>query len=261
MRWGVLLLLLVSGMAHAQEMKCPQVFMNASEKEVCANAQLLALDRAMGTAYRAAAPHMAKIERDHRAFKKDRKACKGDVACLTAAYEARINALLASVPAPVEPVQQAENVGLTPAYVEPSTPAVAEQPTIAPPPQPYVASQRPAQPPASDEGMGWGTWAILGLALFFLIAMIVSFVEWVALVVRRCPRCSTWWAEDVGQEHDTRHGHETITRTDEHRNRGGEITGTTSRREQVAYKEVVTLTTFRCNACQNEWVRRSTRRV
>lgn len=252
MRWCLVALLLVSGTVHAQEMKCPQVFMNSSEKEVCANAQLLALDRAMGTAYRAAAPHVDKIERDHRAFKKDRKACKGDVACLTALYEARIGVLALAVPAPVE-AQPPEEIPVpfpmperdTGAVPQPAAPAYLDSTAVEPPPQ-MAPAVSPVAPTTSSEPSkdGWGLLLVWGL---LIVAAIAKLFSWVARFIRRCPKCTRWWGEEFDRDEQPRTRFMKVH--DGH--------GVKNKRIQEVWRK----SRLRCAGCGHEWFMTSTHRV
>lgn len=75
---------------RAQEMKCPQVFMNEAETTVCQSEELLALDRQMSELYRAAKSATPNIARDQKAWARERKKCKSDTACIESLYHLRI---------------------------------------------------------------------------------------------------------------------------------------------------------------------------
>ena len=86
---GVFFVLLMSG-AQAQELRCTQIFMNASEKRICATPALMKLDEQIGELGRRAALHQDSFKSDQRKFRKALKTCKGDETCLTSSYKFRI---------------------------------------------------------------------------------------------------------------------------------------------------------------------------
>ncbi|MEZ5563533.1 MAG: lysozyme inhibitor LprI family protein [Gammaproteobacteria bacterium] len=87
---GAAALCLVAFSSNAQEMKCPQVFMNKAESTVCQSEELLALDRQMAELYRAVRDLTPNIRKDQKAWSKERKNCKSDAVCIESLYESRI---------------------------------------------------------------------------------------------------------------------------------------------------------------------------
>ena len=102
---GVIMLLGLADFAHAQELRCNQVFMNPSEKRICATPALMDLDVQIGELGRRAAMHQSTFKSEQRKFRKALKACDGNEECLTGSYQLRIAELQAYVdtlPAPTE---------------------------------------------------------------------------------------------------------------------------------------------------------------
>jgi uncharacterized protein len=87
----------VSGTVAAQELRCTQIFMNASEKRICATPTLMRLDQQMGQIARRAEPHQESFDSDQRRFRGALKTCKGEEGCLTVSYQNRIAELQAFV--------------------------------------------------------------------------------------------------------------------------------------------------------------------
>jgi uncharacterized protein len=102
---GLGLLLAFSGVGQAQELRCNQVFMNASEKRICATPALMELDKQIGEVGRRAALHQDGFKSDQRKFRKALKACDGDEACLTGSYQSRIAELQAFVETLLPPAE------------------------------------------------------------------------------------------------------------------------------------------------------------
>lgn len=93
------------GTASAQELRCNQVFMNASERRICATPNLMQLDQQMGELGRRAAMHQDSFKSDQRTFRKTLKTCDGAEACLTTVYQARIaqlHSFVSTLPPPTD---------------------------------------------------------------------------------------------------------------------------------------------------------------
>ena len=87
---ALLMLAMASGGVVAQEINCNQIFMNASEKRICATEALMVFDTKVGELGRRAALHQGSFKSDQRAFRKALKACGGDGGCLADTYNLRI---------------------------------------------------------------------------------------------------------------------------------------------------------------------------
>lgn len=274
-RWVALVVWLFTGVVAAQEIRCNQVFMNPSEKAVCASPELLAIDAQMAQAYRDAKPHLKGIRKDQRAFKRERKACKGDMVCLLRVYETHIAELRSAVP-PEDPVVVSERYESVQPHVEPPMPGIhtdASQTALArpvgdtdhatPPEVSAVANSLPSTPSTPSRGKDTSVnWIVLGVVAFAAIAAIVSFVGWLFKAVGRCPRCTKWWAaEEVGREEHVGTEYETVRRTDERRNRAGNLIETVHRKEQVAHSVVRAAVRMKCRCCGHIWIRHDKRRI
>ena len=265
------------GAAQAQEIRCNQVFENPSEKAICASPELLAIDAQMAQAYRDAKPHLKGLAKDQRAFKRERKACKGDVECLLRVYETQTAELRAAIP-PQAPVQSQEQI------VEPdvSYPTGADQ-SMAPAPTGLVsdvATQEPSQEfapgpvedvaqtppvetaPQSETGPSDGaTWVYIAVAVFLVIGAIGSFFSWLFKAVNRCPKCSKWWAgQEIDREEQMGTEYETVDRVDRHTSRGVTVREV-ARKEQVAYNVVHAAVRLECKHCGHKWFRHDKRRA
>jgi uncharacterized protein len=87
---GAATLLVITFSSNAQEIKCPQVFMNEAETTICNSEELLALDRQMAELYRVVRELTSNIKKDQKAWSKERKNCKSDTVCIESLYRARI---------------------------------------------------------------------------------------------------------------------------------------------------------------------------
>lgn len=265
LRWVVLAAVLWAGVAQAQEMKCNQVFMNPSEKAVCASPELLAIDAQMAQAYQEAKPHLDGIRKDQRAFKRERKACKGDMACLLRVYETQIAELRAAVPPADAPA--AEEAPVDPyGASEPAMPGVVADVAQMDPAQPerpqdFASSSEdpaPVPPTKKDTSFSWGP---LVITLLVIIVLIASFFSWLWKEVRRCPECGKWWGEEIDRAEQVGTAYETVTRTDKRRNRSGIVIDTVERQEQVAYNVVNAAVQLRCVRCKHTWIQHHRRRA
>jgi uncharacterized protein len=262
--------------------------MNASEKRICATPELMQLDQQMGEIGRRAALNQDNFNSDQRRFRKALKTCKGDEACLTISYQNRIAELQAFVNTLTPPTDdeaaklaaeadkaqekreaQADTREAIAASVEQAdesaalAAADAALPTVTmEPPQHEVAEQlvdapgeaveQPSAEVAKDDKAGWGTLAIV---LLFIGGVIVAFFDWLFKAVKRCPRCTKWWAGKIyDQDHESHIEHETKEFVDEHRNRNNVLVGTTRVKRQVAVQVSNTTNYLRCQICQHEWV-------
>jgi uncharacterized protein len=87
--------IIFAGHACAQELSCRQLFMNASEKRICATPELMQLDQQMGELAREVELHQNGFKSDQRQFRRALKTCDGDVPCLGKTYNSRIRELQA----------------------------------------------------------------------------------------------------------------------------------------------------------------------
>lgn len=103
MRRFLLLAALVAAPAAAQELRCTQIFMNASEKRICATPELMEQDATMGRLARRAETVMPDYRREQKAFRQALKRCDGETSCLAQLYTSRIDALNTAVGSMPEP--------------------------------------------------------------------------------------------------------------------------------------------------------------
>lgn len=300
-RWllGAGLLCAGVGVSAAQELRCTQVFMNPSEKRICATPELMELDRQVGEVGRRAAIQQPSFKSDQRRFRKALKTCDGDAECLRSSYEVRISELQAFVatlpglsdeesaqllkaeekaearrdaqanareriaqrledPAAVEHVmaepseaQAPENSTAVSSMVE----EVVEEPMLP------VDGQVEAAAPDSGVGRsetGWGERALMGGALLGVLVWLKSGLN---RIVRRCPRCTTWFAGDIIDSNMERYtDYETKTFEDVHRDRYNVIRGRTTKQRQVKVNVSKTTNQFQCSCCGNRWAWSSTSR-
>lgn len=275
--------------AQAQELRCNQVFMNASEKRICATQALMQLDQQMGELGRRAAMHQDSFKSDQRIFRKALKTCDGDEACLTTSYEARIAELqgfVNTLPPPtdeeaaklasaadkaqekrddqaatreriaekLEAKDAEQGIADAPEEVIESAPVEAPQEEQAPPEAVTVdatPAEQAAPAPASGEP-GWGGLALIGGVI---LAVLAWFKSWLNKAVRRCPRCKKWYAGKlIDQDQEAYTDYETRTFTDEHRDRSNVVTGRTTKQRQVKVRVVDTTNYYQCIHCDNKWV-------
>jgi uncharacterized protein len=265
------------GAAQAQEIRCNQVFENPSEKAICASPELLAIDAQMAQAYRDAKPHLKGLGKDQRAFKRDRKACKGDMECLLRVYETQTAELRAAVPPSGPAAGQGEVVEQDASYPTEADQSTAPAPTglvsdvatqepsqdFAPGPVDDVAQTPPVETaPQSETGQSDGaTWVYIAVAVFLIIGAIGSFFSWLFKAVDRCPRCTRWWAgKEFARKEQMGTEYETVERVDKHRSRGAVIKEVT-RQEQIAYNVVHAAVQLECKHCGNTWFRHEKRRA
>lgn len=266
--WKVgVLLWAVAGSAQAQEIRCNQVFMNPSEKAICASPELLAIDAQMAQAYREAQPHLDGLRKDQRAFKRERKACRGDAACLLRVYEEQIAELRSAVPVAEEVADPVLDDALATGSEEPApgilaevanqeAPITSEPPPVAAPVAPPSSGSVPTSRPSDGS-----SWVVLAVIVFVVISAIATFVSWLFKAVDRCPKCTRWWAgQETHREEQIGTAYETVDRVDKHRS-GGKIIKEVTRKEQVAYNVVRAAVRLECKYCRHEWFRHDSRRM
>lgn len=292
---GLLFLIVASAACNAQELRCTQLFMNASEKRICATPALMDLDQQMGALGRRAAPHQDGFGSDQRRFRKALKTCNGDEACLTRSYQIRISELQAFVDG-LQPPSEEEAARLARADAKAEAKrnaqaparekiagqfaedAMAEAPLEAPPAEAVVnepgvvpmqstpadapaepASVEPAPPAATDAGeTGWGGLALMGA---LMIGAIAWFKSWLNRAVRRCPGCKKWFAGKViGSEREAYTDYQTKTFEDVHKDRNYVVTGRTTKQRQVKVRVVETTDYLQCLHCDCKWSLTSTSR-
>jgi len=289
--------LAASGAIHAQELRCTQIFMNASEKRICATPELMQLDEQIGELGRRVMPYQDTFKADQRRFRKALKTCNGDEACLTSSYQVRISELQAFVntlPAPTDAeatglaaqAQEAEQkrnaqeqtreriadkLEATDAAAQPVEDTPMEQPEgIQAPvdPMPIGEVGQPVAEPAEQvvEAQPEGTsdrpsWWVIGLIVLMVIGAIGMFVDWLFKAVRRCPKCTKWWAGEIfDQDREAYTDYETKTFTDTHWDKNFNRTGSTTRKRQVAVRVSNTTNYLRCRLCKHEWTIHHSRR-
>ena len=284
---------------QAQELRCTQIFMNASEKRICATPSLMQLDQQIGELGRRVQPYQDTFKSDQRRFRKALKTCNGDEACLTSSYQVRISELQAVVntlapptdaeadrlaaeareaqerrhaqeatrdriadklqaaDAASQPVQDAPVVQPpAPDFQSTQEPAVeVGQPVVDPNQQ--VATEQPSEGSGSD-GPSWIWIAVIGLAV---LGAIVAFFDWLYKAVRRCPKCTKWWAGEIfDQDREAYTDYETKTFTDTHWDKNFNKTGSTTRKRQVTVRVSNTTNYLRCKLCKHEWTISHSRR-
>lgn len=71
----------------------------------------------------------------------------------------------------------------------------------------------------------------------------------------RCPQCNSWWAAVTERidEKGSQLGYDTVTEIDRHKNRSGDLIGTTERLAQVRVEEVFTTEHYVCRFCSHCW--------
>ena len=92
--------------------------------------------------------------------------------------------------------------------------------------------------------------------VFFVIGAVVLIVVWVSLLITRCPKCQKWFAkknEGRKQIGESREGYTYVTRIDTHKDKNGNVTGSTSRQEQVRYVETTYENFYHCKFCGHKW--------
>ena len=281
------------GTAAAQELRCNQVFMNASEKRICATPSLMQLDQQIGELGRRAAMHQDSFKSDQRIFRKALKTCNGDETCLTTSYEARIAQLqgfVSTLPPPTDQEAAKLATAATKAQEKRDDQAAtreritekleakdSEQPSTEAPPQvigvvPTEAPQEEvAQPeafevdatpveqaaparPAPTAGTGETGWGSLALIGGAILALLAWFKAWLNKAVRRCPGCKKWFAGKlIDQDQEAYTDYETRTFTEEHRDRSNMVTGRTTKQRQVKVRVVDTTNYFQCLHCDHKW--------
>lgn len=270
--------------ANAQDIKCDQVFMNPSEKQICGSEELLRQDAVMGELYRRVEPHMDQIKKQQREFRRGLKSCKGDVPCLESSYEHRIEELKQAINTlPDATEEQIEELSQEAAVVEEQrnedaleradleaeiAPKVeTPQETADTPPdvtaqdQEAVVSEVVNETPdivrESTESPWWLKWLGIGAIGIFLLWLWGVIQE----VFGRCPRCKQWRVASVTDSDQRRHTeYETKTFTDVHRDKNYNVTGRTEKKRQVRVNVVNTTEYLKCRSCQHEWSRSHTRR-
>jgi uncharacterized protein len=281
------LALVIVGELQAQELRCTQIFMNASEKRICGTPSLMQLDQQLGEVGRRAAMHQDSFKSDQRAFRKALKACKGDEACLTVSYKNRIAELQSFVDTLAPPDAQevakldqaaektqekrdaqadtraeiAENLEakdeavvvaseVLDTYETPVVDALQEE-LVQPEPIAAAAPVEQSVPAAKSEEMGWGGFALISALILGALAI---FKAWLNEAVRRCPGCKKWYAGKlIDQDREAYTDYATKTFVDEHRNRMNELTGRTTKQRQVKVRVVETTNYFQCIHCNCNW--------
>lgn len=276
-----------AGVAHAQELRCTQVFMNPSEKRICASPELMQLDQQMGELGRRVEPHQDSLKSDQKRFRKALKTCDGEEACLTNSYQNRIaelQSMIATLAPPTSEEIAALDIGAAKAeekresqtdtreriaheltqkdadaqltHVEPE---VIEWPAPEPVAIPEAAPEEPLSdraPPASgplDDGeISWGVWGLIAL---FAIGIIGWIQDWAHKAFRhRCPKCKNWNTGTVfDRDSNSYTDYETKTFDDVHKDSHGMTTGSTSSTRQVAVRVTDTVNHLRCKICSKEW--------
>ena len=288
--WTVALLP-ATGAIQAQELRCTQIFMNASEKRICATPALMQLDQQMGELGRRVQPYQDSFKTDQKRFRKALKTCNGDEACLTSSYQVRISELQAFVntlppltdteaarlAAEAQEAEKkrdaqeqtreriAEKLEAADAAAQPVDAAPVEQPVVIQAPsdqlpigevgQPvpeFIEQAAEARPEKTDGGET--SWLGIAIAAFIVLGVIVAFFQWLYKAVRRCPNCTKWWAGEIfDQDRESYTDFETKTFTDTHRDKNFNVTGTTSRQRQVAVRVSNTTNYLQCKLCKHQW--------
>lgn len=283
----------IVGLAQAQELRCTQVFMNASEKRICASPELMQLDQQMGELGRRVEPHQDSPKSDQRRFRKALKTCAGDASCLATSYGNRITELQTYIETLAPPTaeeitsldegaaraeQKRLMQGDTRARITQELAGKDAEATVEPveneviewsePDQVAHQEEVPVGPvvervPASSElesrgEASWGTWALIAIFAFGLIAWIRA---WAHKAFKRCPKCKNWNAGTViDSDSDSYTDYETKTFNDVHKDRQGVRTGSTSKTRQVAVRVTNTLDYLRCKICNEKWTIATQRR-
>lgn len=270
--------------AIAQDIKCDQVFMNPSEKQICGSEDLLRQDAVMGELYRRVEPHVDQVKKQQREFRRGLKSCKGDVPCLESSYGHRIEELKQAINTlPDATQEQIEQLSQEAAVIEEQrsedalvraeleaeiAPTVeTSQENVETPPDSVVPNpetvisevvdETPDIARESVESPWWLKWLGVGAAGIFLLWLWGVIQE----VFGRCPKCKQWRVASVTDSDQRRHTeYETKTFTDVHRDKNYNVTGRTEKRRQVRVNVVNTTEYLKCRSCQHEWSRSHTRR-
>ena len=270
--------------ALGQDIKCDQVFMNPSEKQICASEILMQQDDLVGELYRRAEPHFDKMKKGQREFRRALKSCKGDLTCLSTSYEFRIEELkqaINTLPPPTD--EEVEQLVAEASSVDEQRDAdlderarleeeaaqkaailaaeVAVQPEIAAPAEEIAPNEvvEPAPTPVAPDFKfaWWVKWVGGGvgiLVLFWLWGVIQE-------LFGRCPRCKKWHAAVlIDQKQNAHTEYATKTYTDVHKNKDYQVTGRTERQRQVKVRVVKTIEHLKCAHCSHEWRRSHTSR-
>ena len=280
---------LILGLATAapavgQDIKCDQVFMNPSEKQICASEELMQQDDLVGELYRRAEPHFDKMKKGQRDFRRALKSCKGDLPCLTRSYEFRIEELkqaINTLPPPTDgEVEQLtaeassvdeqresdldERASLeaeAARQAEASTVEVVSEPQVFTPVEEVVLGEvvEPAPTPVAQDFKfaGWVKWVGGG------VGILVVFWLWGVIqeLFGRCPRCKKWHAALlIDQSQNAHTEYATKTYTDVHKNKDHQVTGRTERQRQVRVRVVKTIEHLKCAHCSHQWSRSHTSR-
>lgn len=286
LRLGAVLIFGLAAAAPAigQDIKCDQVFMNPSEKQICASEALMQQDDLVGELYRRAEPHFDKMKQGQREFRRALKSCKGDLTCLTTSYEFRIEELKQAVNTlPPPTAGEVEQLAAEASSIddqrasdlddrmrleaeaareaEISVPDVVSEPQIAAPVEEASPSEvvEPATSPAAKdvEFAWWVKWVVVGIGILFLF--------WIWIVIQelfgRCPRCKKWHAAVLLDQRQKAHTeYATKTYTDVHRDKNYQVTGRTQKQRQVRVRVVNTIEHLKCAHCSHEWSRSHTSR-
>lgn len=299
-RWlifGIACLGLSADVASAQEIRCTQVFMNDSERAICGNETLSALDRQMGALARRVELHQDSYKGDQRRFRKELKKCKGEVGCLSSTYQSRIVELQSIVdqlppPSAVEAgkleakarkadekwddqtaarERWAENASESASQSEPeqevappsysAPPMEVEQPPDAGQPNqaPAVAALQPVPLATSrpDAGLSWG-W--LTFWILFGLAVLWGIKLKLEEVFYRCPRCRRWGAgvvKNASSENFT--SVETRTERTTHKSSSYKVTGYSEKQVHIPVLKTRTTEYIQCRDCGCEWNQTSVR--
>jgi uncharacterized protein len=271
-------LLLICDRVVAHGIKCDQVFINKSERAICASPELMQLDGEMARLADVIDPVRDGFKAEQRDFRAALKRCKGQDDCLHFVYQDRIQQLRELAQYVTEPTYPAEQADGDFAQATPAE-QTADQNTEADPdvpsealaqPEPVVTSESlpdptveapGTEPTAQTPGTGGGDggWLVFLLILGVIGAAISAFWGWLQRVVLRCPKCTKWFAgEELSSSSQSSVRYEMRTFEDVHKDRHGHRTGSTSRKRQVRVNVTETTTRYKCKICGNEWTLHTT---
>lgn len=307
--WVVVIGLLISSKVASQEIKCTQVFMNKTEKAICASAEIMALDTKMSTVAHRAELIDENYRSDQKHFRKELKTCESATECLKSKYSARITYLEATISSGAPLTQDQENTATskdTKAQIKLDKQALARQKyaeqasknqnqtqSLADNENSNDASSTqqilkqdirnetaqstdlPAQGTettqainsASDkdtkkeQGAYWIIITIIIIISLIFLSIILSIWTWIKAIVRRCPRCTKWWAaEAIDSTSNTTTEYELRKFDDIHKDHNRIERGRTTRTQQVAVNVTQTSTLYHCKICEHEWTIHSSSR-
>jgi hypothetical protein len=103
------------------------------------------------------------------------------------------------------------------------------------------------------------------MEIYSIILIVIVFILLIVITIGfffRCPECKKWWCTKNEGSKITNENikHETVTREDIHKDKNGNVTGRTERKEQIRVKYTDYLNYHSCKKCGHKWTTTSTSR-